>query len=95
MISITILANHTTLVYYAHKSKLYFLQNATTIFCSLVKIITTHTHTRTHARIYKETNKKNFSVNLSRLWQHIASHIPRRQPQILSRCASIFIYMRT
>ena len=35
--------------YYAYKSKLYFRRNAMMmIFCSLVKIITTHTHTHTH-----------------------------------------------
>ena len=40
-------------VYYSYKSKLYFLPNARTmIFCSLVKIITTHTHTFTRAHTH-------------------------------------------
>ena len=45
------------LVYYAYKSKLYFLRNAKMmIICSLVRIITTHTHTHTHIN----TNSKRF-----------------------------------
>ena len=75
MIFIAILAHHNTLAYYAYKSKL-FLQNAM-IFCSLVKIITTHTH----EYIKKQIKKRFFLVNLLQLWLHIASHT-WRQPQI-------------
>ena len=65
MIFIAILAHHTILTY-AYKSKLNFLQDAM-IFCSLVEIITKYTHT--HTQIYKETNLKKifFSVNLPQL----------------------------
>ena len=53
-------------VYYAYKSKFYFLRNAMMIiFCSLDKIITARAHTHT-----QRDTKKNFffySVKLSRL----------------------------
>ena len=74
--------------FYAYKSKLYFLRNAMLmIFCSLVKIITTHTHTHTHTHVYEyikkqPKNKFFYSVNLLQLWLHIVSHTSRRQPQI-------------
>ena len=81
MIFIPILAHHTTLAYYAYKSKVYFLRNAMMIFCSLI-IITSHTHTQ----IYKETNKKKFFFfsrsTWRNFWLHVVSHTSRRQPQI-------------
>ena len=46
MIYIAILASHIAHIYYAYKSKLYFLRNAMMIFCSLVKITIPNIHTK-------------------------------------------------
>ena len=54
MIFIAILANHTTLAYNTDKSKVYFLRNEMTIFCSLVKITTTNTHKYLKKKIEKK-----------------------------------------
>ena len=79
LITIFIADHHTTLAYYAYKSKLYFLRNAMMIFCSFVK---TTTHTHTHKYIKKQIKNVFLGQPAATFWLHITSNTSRRQPQI-------------
>ena len=88
MIFIAILAHHTTLAYYAYQSKLHFLRNAM-IFCSLVKIITTHAH----EFIKKQIKKFFLGQSVVTLATHCVSSIQTTSNLLCGKC--IFIHTHT